>query len=258
MDKPADGKLPSGAPLVTPGERMQYRVSLMGVELASFALAVGDVVDLEGKKTITVQGHAQLVGLATWFAGKVDDKFTSWLDVETGRSLRFQVDEYGSRTSDIEHTIVDLAGRKEDSVPVTFHLNDAAPTPEPQKAALPETWDYNAFLVAMRSWEGPPGTKQVMEVFRSRNLWNVTVTIKGKTKLQTELGELPALRFDAHVYKLDRDGSRFKDTDERDFSLWISDEAGRVPLRIDARTDYGDVKMEIVDYNAGTGDPLRK
>ena len=251
-------KLPGGPPLLTPGERMLYKVSLRGFDLASYSLTVGDIVDLDGRKAIVVQGQAKLSMLAAWFGGKVDDRYTSWIDIETGRSLRFQVDEYGSRTSDIEHTVIDLAKREGDTVPVTFHLNDATPTPEPQKASLPETWDYNAFLVVMRAWEGPPGTATSMEVFRSRNLWNVAVKIRSKDKLVTELGELPALRFDAHTYKLARDGSKFPDTDERDFSLWISDDAGRVPLQINARTDYGDVKMQIVEYTAGNGEPLRK
>ncbi len=252
------GEFSKGPPLVTPGERMQYRVSLKGLELASYVIAVGDVVDLEGKKTITVQGNAKLAGIAAWFGSKVDDKLTSWIDVETGRSRRFQVDEYGSRSEDIEHTVADIAKRENGIVPVTFHINNDAPKPEPQKAALAETWCLNSFLIALRSWEGPPGTVQALEVFRSRNLWKMTVTIKGKTKLDTELGELPALRFDAHVVKLDRDGSKFPDTDERDFSLWVSDDAGRVPLQINAKTDYGDVTMQIVDYQAGNGDPLRK
>ena len=146
-------------------------------------------------------------------------------------------------------------------MPVTFHLNNDTPKPEPQKAALPETWCLNSFLVALRSWEGPPGTVQNLEVFRSRNLWKMTVTIKGKTKIATDLPETPevsAIRFDAHVVKLDRDGSKFPDTDERDFSLWVSDDAGRVPLQINAKTDYGDVTMKIVDYQPGNGDPLRK
>ncbi len=257
-DAASKGEFPSGPPLVTPGERMQYRVSLKGLELASYVISVGDLVDLEGKKTITVQGNAKLAGLAAWFGGKVDDKLTSWIDVETGRSRRFQVDEYGSRSEDIEHTIADIAKREGNVVPVSFHLNTEEPKPEPQKAALAETWCLNAFLVALRSWEGPPGTVKDLEVFRSRNLWKMTVTIKGKTKLVTELGELPALRFDAHVVKLDRDGGKFPDTDERDFSLWVSDDAGRVPLQINAKTDYGDVTMAIVEYQAGTGEPLRK
>ncbi|MBA2538469.1 MAG: DUF3108 domain-containing protein [Deltaproteobacteria bacterium] len=252
------GEFPKGPPLVSPGERMQYRVSLKGIELASYVIAVGEVVDLEGRKAITVQGNAKLAGLAAWFGGKVDDKLTSWIDVETGRSRRFQVDEYGSKSTDIEHTVAEIAKREGNVIPVTFHINEDPPQPEPQKAALPETWCLNAFLVALRSWEGPPGTVVNLEVFRSRNLWKMTVTIKGKTKLVTELGELPALRFDAHVVKLDREGGKFPDTDERDFSLWVSDDAGRVPLQINAKTDYGDVTMAIVDYQAGNGEPLRK
>jgi hypothetical protein len=254
-----DGKLPTGAPLVTPGERMSYKVSLKGIELAAYTLTVDNkVTDVDGKQAIAVQGSAKLVGLAQWFSGKVDDKFTSFIDVNTGRSLRFVVEEYGSRSSDVEHTTVELGKRAENIVPVMFHMNQDEPKPEPQKVSQPETWDYNTFLVLMRSWEGPPGTKHTMEVFRSRNLWKLDVTIKGKTKLKTELGELPALAITAHLVKLDRDLSKFPDTDERDFTLWISDDAGRVPLRVDAGTDYGDIKMEIVEYVAGNGEPLRK
>ena len=260
-DGAAKGEFPKGPPLVTPGERMQYKVALKGLELASYVISVGEIVDLEGKKTITVSGNAKLAGIAAWFGGKVDDTLTSWLDIETGRSRRFQVDEYGSRSEDIEHTIADIAKRDGATIPVMFHINNDPPTPEPQKAALPETWCMNSFLVALRSWEGPPGSVQNLEVFRSRNLWKMTVTIKGKTKISTDLPETPeigAIRFDAHVVKLDRDGGKFPDTDERDFSLWVSDDAGRVPLQINAKTDYGDVTMKIVDYQPGNGEPLRQ
>jgi len=236
---------------------MQYKVSLKGIELAAYTIAVGDVVDLDGKKAITVQAHAQLAGIAAWFNNKVDDTLTSWIDVRSGRSLRFEVQEYATGSSDIEHSVVELGKRESDTVPVYFHLNSDEVKPEPQKVGMPETWDLNGFLVALRSWEGAPGSKQSLEVFRSRWLWKMDVTIKGKTKLDTELGELPALRFDAHVVKLDRAGGKYPDTDERDFSLWVSDDAGRVPLQIKARTDYGDVLMKIVDYQAGNGEPLR-
>ena len=39
--------------------------------------------------------------------------------------------------------------------------------------------------------------------------------------------------------------------------MWISDDDGRVPLEIRATTDYGDLKMRIVDYQPGTGKRLR-
>jgi hypothetical protein len=240
---------------------MVYKVSLRGFEIASYTISVGEIVAVDGKKAVTVQGHAKLAGLAAVFGGKVDDKFTSWIDVETGRSLRFVVDEYASKSTNTEHTIIELAKRAENSVPVTFHLNNDPPAPEPQKVSLPETWDYNAFVMAMRAWEAKPGAMQKLEVFRSRYMWSVTVTAKGKTKIKTLLpdtSELHADRFDAHLVKLSRDGTKYPDTDERDFTLWISNDASAVPIQMNARSDYGDIVMQLVEYTPGGGEPLRK
>lgn len=236
---------------------MGYRLSLQGVELATYTLAIGDVEDLGDTQVIMVQGHARSVGLAEWVA-RIDDRFTSWLDVKTGRSHRFEVDEYETNsTTNVEHVIADLAARSSDVIPVQFHLNEEEAKLEPQKVLLPDVWDYNAFMVALRAWEQAPGTTLAAQVFRSRFLWHVDITIRGKEKLVTELGELPALRFDARTYRLDRNGARDQGSAERRFSVWISDDAGRVPLRIAARTDYGDILMDIVSYEPGSGQPLR-
>jgi Protein of unknown function (DUF3108) len=251
-------ELREAPPIATPGEHMQYRLSLRGVDLATYDLGVGEVTEIDGKKAIVVQGHARTRGLAAFFA-TIDDHFTSWVDVTTGRSLRFATDEYatGSKT-DIEHAVIDLAARSGDVIPIEFHVNDAPPRPEPQKASLPVVWDYNAFLLALRGWEAPVGAQLTLEVFRSRFLWHVEVTIRGKDKLVTELGELPALRIDGRTYKLRRDGGRTPDDAERQFTMWISDDDGRVPLEIKAITDYGDVRMQIVDYQPGQGARLRR
>jgi hypothetical protein len=254
---PAEAQLGDGPPLATPGEHMQYRLSLRGIDLATYELAIGDVTELDGNQVIVVAGHAKTRGLAALFA-MIDDHFTSWVDVATGRPRRFQADEYatGSKT-DIEHAVIDLAGRTGDTVPVQYHVNDAPPQPEPQKASLPVTWDYNAFLLALRAWEAPPGAHHTLEVFRSRSMWHAEVEIRGKAKLVTELGELPALVIDGRTYKLRRDGTRTADDAERRFTIWISDDDGRVPLQINAVTDYGDLVMQIVDYQPGTGARLR-
>jgi hypothetical protein len=252
-----NAQLPAGPPLVTPGERMSYRVSLQGVELASLALGVGDLTEVDGKKAVVIQSHAKSVGLAEMIA-HIDDHFTSWLDVTSGRPLRFEADEYTSNSkTDIEHSVTDLAKRDGDKITVMYHLNDAAPAPEPQKVSGAEAWDYLAFLIALRRWEGAVGSTVTMEIMRSRYLWHVEMKIGGKEKLTTELGDFPALRLEGFCYKLDRDGNKFPGSDERNYRIWISDDEGRVPLKISARTDYGDVKMEIVDYQPGSGQRLR-
>ncbi len=249
--------LPVAPPYATPGERMTFRVQLKGVELAAMTFGAGEITELFGKRVLVVQGHAKSVGLANLVAA-VNDVFTSWIDVETGRSLRWQSDEFATGSkSNVEHTVADLHAREGEMIPVAFSVNEGPPTAEPQKVTYPVTWDYNAFLIALRGWEGPAGSKASVEVFRSRWMWHIDVTIRGKETLRTELGELPALRFDARSRKLDRAGGRYPNQDEREFSVWISDDDDRVPLQLTAFTDYGSMKMQIVDYTPGSGPRLR-
>lgn len=249
-------KLPDGAPLVTPGEHMAYKLQLKGVDLATYDFNVGQVADYNGKQAITVQSHAKAIGFVSMVTS-VDDTFTSVIDVATGRPLHWQTDEFAKNGKDKEIADIKFSERNGDSIPVTFHLNADAPVPEPQKASMPDVWDYNAFLIALRAWEGPVGSHISVEVFRSRYMWHVDAKIAGKEKMNTALGELPAVRIDAHTYKLAKDGTKFPDSDERDFSVWISDDDGRVPLRNTAKSDYGDVQLEITDYQPGNGNRLR-
>jgi hypothetical protein len=235
---------------------MSYRLALGDMELATYDFAIGDVTQLAGKRAVIVQSHAKAVGLVK-FVANIDDTFTSWIDVETGRPLRWTVDEFAVKGTDKERTEARMYERAGNLVPIDFHLNNEAPIAEPQTVSMPDTWDFNAFLIALRGWEAPPGSTVTTEVLRSRYLWNVKLTIRGRDKVVTELGEFPALRFDGHTFKLGRDGKRLQGTDERDFSIWISDDADRVPLMTVARTDYGDVKLKIVEYTPGTGERLR-
>jgi hypothetical protein len=251
-------RFPLGPPLVTPGERFSYRLQLGGVDLATYDYAVAnDLTDMAGKRAIIVQSHAKTVGFVSVVA-HVDDNFASWIDVTTGRPLRWQVDEFATKSTDKERTDVQFAERSGNVVPVEFHLNDAPPKPEPQTVSFEDVWDFNALIVALRSWEAPVGTIVEGEVFRSRFMWHLRMTMRGgRETITTELGDLPAHRLDGHVSKVDRQDVKVAGTDERDFSVWVSDDDGRVPLKIVARTDYGDVVLTLAAYDPGTGTRLR-
>jgi len=88
-------------------------------------------------------------------------------------------------------------------------------------------------------------------------MWHVEMKVKGKTKLVTALGEFPAIELEGHTYKVDRANKKVAD-EPREFAVWVSDDDGRVPLQNVAKTDYGDMKMEITDYTPGTGARLRQ
>ena len=147
-----------GPPLVTPGEHMNYKLSLQGIELATF-----DSGSATQRRSTASQASSSRATRRPGSAARdrraginIDDTFTSWVDIATGRPLRWTADEYATTAATSERTEVDFAGRAGDTVPVEFHVNDDTPKPEPQKVSLPEAWDYNAFLLALRGWEGPP------------------------------------------------------------------------------------------------------
>jgi hypothetical protein len=249
----APSKLPVGAPLTAPGERMTYRLSLENIDLASFTLVTGEQTALDGKPALLIQSNAVTSSLMNALGQAVDDHFTTWLDPATGRSLAFHVDE-GSTTKKgtMEHADARLGACADGVIPATFAEDKGAPASEPQHVkACDDVWDLNAFLFVLRRWEAPAGTVATTEVFRSRFLWSAQVTMGHKESRVTELGELPTLRIDGLVHKLGRDGKSFPDTDDRHFSLWVSDDADRVPVALVARTDYGDIKMEITEYQPG-------
>jgi hypothetical protein len=245
-----------GPPLVTPGERMTYRLSLKGIELAVFAFGVGDVGEVDGKQTVIVQSRATTSGLAA-MVSQVDDQFSSWIDVQTGRSVRFQVDELNPKEEVTEHTIVDFTKRAANTFPVSVQVGDAEPKIDPQTASQTDIWDFNSFLVALRAWEPANGASVSIESMRSRFMWHIDAKLVGSKKVVTELGELPALEFLCTSYRLLRSGTKDTNNPDREFTIFVSDDAGRVPLLVTAVTDYGDVKLEIVDYQPGTGQRLR-
>ncbi|HEY5946967.1 MAG TPA: DUF3108 domain-containing protein [Kofleriaceae bacterium] len=249
-------KLPDGAPFVTPGERISYQLQIGGMDLANYDVAVGDVQTVGDRPAIVVQSHAKAKGLVSMVTN-LDTVFTSWIDVQSGRPLRWTVEEHTADGQIQEGADARLSERSGDQVPVDVTFLGRPPATEMQKVTMPDVWDYNALVIALRAWEAKPGSTATAEVMRSSYLWHVTVIVRGEETIGTELGDFPALHFEGLSYRLRRDGSRDAGAPERNFSLWISNDDGRVPLQSIAQSDYGDIKMTITDYQPGNGSRLR-
>jgi hypothetical protein len=249
-------KLPDGAPYVTPGERISYQLRIGGMNLATYEVGVGEIETIGDHRGVVVQSHAKAQGLVSMVAN-LDTTFTSWIDVTNGRPLRWTVEERNPDGEILEGGDARMYERNGDQMPVEVRFLGKPPAIEMQKISMPEVWDYNALVIAFRAWEAKRGSTVTAEVMRSSYLWHVTVIVRGDETVVTELGDFPAVRIDGLSYRLRRDGTRDTGAPERNFSLWISTDDGRVPLQSVAGSDYGDIKMTIVDYQPGNGSRLR-
>ena len=235
-------------PLAAPGERMLYRVAIHGFELAEYSISVGEETTLEGTEVVVVQSAARTTKVAAMLK-PIDDIFTSWISRGDGRSVRFLSSERASKDDDRK----EITEARTAAGTVALHVTRGDEVLDEQQAIAGHGGhDLNSFIIFLRGWDGEPGAHMDADVLRSRYVWRVRMKVIGYENLSTVLGNLPVIRFDGEGVRLVRDGTIDPASDVRRFSIWLTDDADRVPVKLVAKTDYGDIKMELLAYSAGT------
>jgi hypothetical protein len=246
---PADAEPPAAVPLATVGEQMTYQVSLHGVALAELVIDVSGTVAIAGRDARVVEARVDTQSLAS-LVSSVHDRFTTWIDVTSGRPLQFHAREGAARDAGaLEETEAHFAVGQ---YPVRLLRGGDAGREETQ-VVRGTPFDFTAFLIFLRGWEAASGSELSVDVMRSRFVWRTRVVAGARGNLVTALGELPVVRFEGEGVRILRDGTVDPTSDRRRFTIWISDDADRVPVKLAAHTDYGDVLLELAAYQAGGG-----
>jgi len=244
-------------PFVAPGERMAYRLSVYKVEVGVFGIDVGDPTEVAGRRTIVVEAGVQSTGIAALFK-KVRTEFASWVDVENGRPVLSRVTETaGADDPSIEVSEARFHGAHEGLLPIAMTAPDGTQTVEDQTVVGADVWDVPSILLYLRGWDAEVGAEMTAQVVRSRYVWRGQFRIAARETRVTELGQLPTVRIDGVARRILRDGTWEPRGDVREVSVWITDDADRVPVLVVGHTDFGDVRMEIVGYTAGHAANLR-
>jgi hypothetical protein len=117
-------------------------------------------------------------------------------------------------------------------------------------AAAPH--DLHSAMLLLRAWRPRLDETAYFYVVLGRRPWRVDVTSRGPEMIK--LGEEPRLayRVDGVAMRLDPPGTPGTPRPKR-FSLWLSEDAERVPLRMVADASFGPVTMTLRGRN--TRDP---
>jgi hypothetical protein len=235
-------------PLAAPGERMLYRLSLHGFEIGEYSVAVGEATVVDGTDVVVVQSAARSTKVAAMLK-PIEDIFTSWISRTDGRSVRFLSSERASSRDERK----EITEARPAAGMVSLHITRGDESFDEQQAVTGHGGhDLNSFLVLLRGWDAEPGAHMDADVVRSRYVWRVRMTVIGYDNLSTVLGNLPVARYDGEAVRMARDGTLDPTSDTRRFSIWLTDDADRVPVKLLAKTDYGDIVMELLSYSAGT------
>jgi hypothetical protein len=80
-------------------------------------------------------------------------------------------------------------------------------------------------------------------------VWRTDVRVEAREEIDGALGKRQALRITGVSRRMagSRPDRRHK---PRTFTLWLSEDAERIPLRIVANTEYGDIQVTASSYEA--------
>ncbi|MGE3459557.1 MAG: DUF3108 domain-containing protein [Kofleriaceae bacterium] len=227
-----------------PGETMAFEVKLAGILAGEAQLAVGQIGDVGGRKAVVVKSRAATAGAAAMIKHIVDEA-TSVIDVATGRPMRLDsLVETGDRK------IIASATFTRDAVHVLYQRSDdKAPRKLKLKPGNDVIHDAHTAMADLRGWRANVGAQRRVFIIGGRRVWRVDLTYGGITTIGSALGNRRAVRYDGRAFRAKHNLKVESTKPGRTFSVWLSDDADRVPLKMVATTELGEVVMDLTDYS---------
>jgi hypothetical protein len=112
----------------------------------------------------------------------------------------------------------------------------------------PDAHDPLSALFAMRSLPLRPNAAATMSVASNGKLYRVRVTVRGRETIGTSSGPRAAWRVNPVIQQLEADGG-----EPRAIALWLSDDARRLPLRLEAEMPVGSFHLVLREAGEAGG-----
>lgn len=186
---------------------------------------------LNGRDVYHVTGDGKTFRTYDWFF-KVRDKYESYIDTSTLLPQRFirNVDEGGYKIYNN----------------VTFdHVHNTAASNESTIKTPPCIQDVISAIYYARNInfdKYKPGDKIPFNMYLDDKIYNIYIRYIGKETVETKFGKFRAIRFAPLLIQ----GTMFEGGEK--MTVWVSDDANKVPLRVDSPISVGSIKVDMVAY----------
>lgn len=229
---------------LTPGETMAFEIRLGAMVAGEVQLAVGEPGNFQGRRAVVVTSTAETKGAVRLLRPMVDQATTT-IDLTSGRPLALETQVMsGDKTTIAQATFSDATAT------VTYR-RDTDPKPQTFRVEFgtQAVHDTHSAMAQVRSWKATPGQSRSVYVVSGRKLWRVDVRMIGNETIGSSMGNRSASHFSGAAFRARPNLSLESAKPSRTFEVWVSDDADRVPLKVTATTELGDVAMALTDYN---------
>ncbi len=239
------------APRFFAGESITWKVTFAGIEGGRARLAVGAPGVVEGRNVVMVSAQARTSGL---FAAikRLEDDITSWVDAATGAPVRTESETNLDGKRRITHaSFSETHATMRTWAPAS--RAEGAPMRESNRR-LPlrqTTHDAMSSLLMIRGWDAADGARGRFFTLGGRQLWSTVLSVEAREEIDGPLGLRRCIRIGGVSTRVDARGVPQPGKKQRTFVVWLSDDERRVPVRIVATTEYGDVVASAESYDPG-------
>jgi len=227
------------SPRIPAEESWVWRLSIRGLPVGSLVAASGRPGKVDGRRVIISQFQVKTSGLAAVVSG-VDDAFTTHVDLDTGLPLQQRTDVAKGKWRE-----VDFHGGGSFDI-VRYHEFEKEPVRRQTLPRAAHPYDFTTLVHAMRSLD-QPGKRYSLLFYASTRIWKTELTVVGRETVSTPLGRRRAVRIEGRMKRTGRD-FKIDSAKERRFVAWISDDKNRVLLEMKAKTEYGDLRLSLMEY----------
>lgn len=229
-------------PFYVAGETFEWSVSLRGIVGGEASMAMGDPGSMGGKPVIIVTSQVRSAG-ALALIKDVRDNVTSWIDLGSGLPLRHRAElKFGDKESRISTEFEDEGYR------LDYERVGRTRYQRFHRLAGAVAHDGHSIIGVLRAWEPDDGARAYFYVLSGRRLWRNDVVFVGREVIDTMHGATPTVRIDGIGTRLTAGMSPDTRKKPRSYTVWITDDANRVPIKVTAHTEYGDVNVDLTRY----------
>jgi Protein of unknown function (DUF3108) len=227
-----------------PGEAMSFEVRLGGILAGEAQLAVGQPGRVDGHRAITVRSRIATAGAVALFKA-VSDEATTVIDLDRAAPIQM-ISDVTVKGVDY-HAVVAFHGP---TIEVSSSRSNHDGVSHRRFAfGTVVGHDTHSAMAAMRGWDVPPGTVRTLWVMGGKRIWKSRITFAGRETIHSRFGNRAAVRLDGIAWRALDNLKVNPHLKPREFSVWLSDDADRVPLRVVARTELGNIVIELTDYH---------
>lgn len=213
------------------GEKLKFRVHYGLINAATISMAVDQSTTINNRSAYAVRVEGETLKSFDW-AYKVRDKFQSWVDAEALAPLR-----YAKTVRENKYFDEDIA--------IYMHDKKKMRNSDGELTMPAYTQDIASALFYARNLNFSNAyVNQVfpIDIYLDNKIYNLNFTYLGKETLSTDIGKVKCIKLRPKLV-VDR---VFKSSN--DMTVWVSDDANHIPIRVQSAIKVGSLKVDITGY----------